>query len=144
MIPLGRMVNVAAASFPALLLLPALLLGGCRGEMEAGDSGLALDVAISPTPPSVGPARLIISLVDSAGTPLDGAEILVEGNMSHAGMAPVVDTALAEGPGKYGVPSFGFTMAGDWVLTLRATLPDGRWVQMDVPTRVAGGMGGGL
>jgi hypothetical protein len=112
--------------------------------MAAGDSGLALNVAISPTPPSVGPARLIISLADSAGTPLDGAEILVEGNMSHAGMAPVVDTALAEGPGKYGVSSFSFTMAGDWVLTLRATLPDGRWVQKDVPTRVAGGMGGGL
>ncbi|MFH1764196.1 MAG: hypothetical protein ABIF09_08400, partial [Gemmatimonadota bacterium] len=52
-----------------LLLLPALSVGGCRGEMEAGDPGLVLDWAISPTPPAVGPARLIISLEDSAGAP---------------------------------------------------------------------------
>jgi len=125
-----------------LLLLPLLLLAACRGEMETGDSGLALDVAISPTPPVVGPARLIISLEDSTGTPVDGAEILVEGNMSHAGMVPVVDTAQAEGPGRYAIPEFQFTMAGDWILTLRATLPDGRWVSAQRPTNVVGRIGG--
>jgi hypothetical protein len=140
MTPLGRM---ALLPSPVLFLLTVLLLGGCRGEMETGDSGLVLDVAISPTPPAVGPARLIISLEDSAGAPVDGAEILVEGNMSHAGMVPVVDTAQAEGPGRYGISDFRFTMAGDWVLTLHATLPDGRWVRNQKATNVVGAMGGG-
>ena len=103
---------------------------------------MVLDVAISPTPPAVGPARLIISLEDSAGAPLDGAEILVEGNMSHAGMVPVLDTAQAEGPGRYGISDFRFTMAGDWVLIVHATLPDGRWVRSQKLTNVVGGMGG--
>lgn len=133
--PHGRMAT--------LLLLSTLLAGGCRGEIETGDPGLILELAISPTPPAVGQARLIISLEDSAGAPVDGAEILVEGNMSHAGMAPVVDTAQAEGPGSYGIADFRFTMAGDWVLTLRATLPDGRWVQVGKATNVVGDMGGG-
>jgi len=61
--------------------------------------------------------------------------------MSHAGMVPVVDTAQAEGPGSYGISDFRFTMAGDWILTLRATLPDGRWVRVERPTKVVGRMG---
>ncbi len=129
---------------PAILLLPLILLGGCRGEIETGDTGLVLEVAISPTPPAVGSARLIISLEDSAGGPIDGAEIVVEGNMSHAGMVPVIDTAQAEGPGRYGISAFRFTMAGDWILSLHATLPDGRWVRNQKATNVVGAMGGGL
>lgn len=127
---------------PAIFLLPILL--GCRGEVDTGDSGLSLGVAISPTPPAVGPARLIITLEDSTGAPLEGAVIVVEGNMSHAGMAPVVDTAQAEDPGRYGVSAFGFTMAGDWILTVHASLPDGREVQIQKGTNVVGKIGGHL
>ncbi len=112
--------------FSGILLLTLGLVAGCRGEGPAGDPGLVLDVGISPTPPGVGPARLIISLTDTAGTPLSGAIVAVEGNMSHAGMVPVLDTARMTGPGQYLVDDFRFTMAGDWILTVEATLPDGR------------------
>jgi hypothetical protein len=64
--------------------------------------------------------------------------------MSHAGMVPVVDTAVAEDPGRYGISGFEFTMAGDWILTVEATLPDGRRAQIDRPTSVVGQIGGGL
>lgn len=120
------------------ILILVLLVAGCRGEVETGDPGLILDVAISPTPPTVGPTRLIITLTDLDGTPVEGAEIVVEGNMSHAGMVPVVDTARAEDQGQYGISDFNFTMAGDWVLALEATLPDGRWVRTQKPTSVVG------
>ena len=126
------------------LVLPLFILGGCRGEMETGDPGLILDVAISPTPPVVGQARLIITMEDISGAPVEDARIVVEGNMSHAGMTPVVDTAQAEGSGQYGISDFRFTMAGDWILTLHATLPDGRWVRVQEKTNVVGGMGGSL
>jgi hypothetical protein len=127
-------------SILALLFLPTLL--GCRGEGPQSDSSLDLEVAISPTPPAVGPARLIISLHDTSGAPLSGAEISVEGNMTHAGMVPVLATAQEEGPGQYLVPEFTFTMAGDWFLTLRATLPDGRTIQIREETDVASRPGG--
>jgi hypothetical protein len=90
----------------------------------------------------VGPARLIVSLADSLGNPVDGAEVRVEGNMSHAGMVPVMDTAMARGEGLYVVPDFRFTMGGDWVLTITATLPDGRTSTLHKSTDVGGGMGG--
>ena len=125
------------------ILLPVLLLGGCRGEVEQSDPSLTLSVAVSPTPPAVGPARLIVSLADTAGRPVDGARITVEGNMSHAGMVPVLDTARARGDGTYSVPEFRFTMAGDWILTVEATLPDGRTTATRMPVTVVGDMGGG-
>ena len=124
------------------LLLPALLLWACRGQEGAGASNLALDVEISPTPPVVGPARLIITLTDGAGSPVDGAEVRVEGNMSHAGMVPVLDTAGARGQGLYVVPDFRFTMGGDWILTVTATLPDGRTTTVQEATGVGGATGG--
>jgi len=129
--------SVATLRRLAVFFLAApFLVGGCRGAPDTGDAGLVLDLAISPTPPAVGPARLIITLSDSTGAPVDGAEILVEGNMSHAGMVPVLGTAEAEGNGRYSVPEFRFSMAGDWILTTRATLPDGRWVESITGTTV--------
>lgn len=122
------------ALFAALLL--AAGTGSCRGGPDFGDPSLNLELGISPTPPGVGPARLILTLSDTAGQPISGASIRVEGNMSHAGMVPVIDTAEAVGPGSYAVPAFDFGMAGDWVLTIRATLPDSRWVQIVYETRV--------
>lgn len=112
------------------------LLGGCRGEPPQGDMSLMMDVGISPTPPGVGPARLIITLRDTTGAPVADASIAVEGNMSHAGMVPVLDTARMEAPGQYLVEDFGFTMAGDWILTLEATLPDGRIATHRLTTNV--------
>jgi hypothetical protein len=132
-------VNAAAGRRAVLFTLAlTLLVAGCRGAPETGDPSLVLEVAISPTPPAVGPARLIITLHDTAGVPLEGAEIRVEGNMSHAGMVPVLATAEEEGEGRYAVPDFRFTMAGDWILTTRATLPDDRWVQTMMSTPVVG------
>ncbi len=140
----GRVRLGSPALFLGGLLLPLAVLSSCRGEADTGSPGLSLDVAISPTPPAVGPARLIITLVDSVGTAVEGAQVVVEGNMSHAGMVPVFDTAVAEDPGRYGIPDFTFTMAGDWVLTVRATLPDGRRARIDRPTNVVGKIGGAL
>ena len=122
-----------------LMVLCACLgagLSACRGSEDAGDPGLLMDLAISPTPPGVGPARLIITLRDTLGAPVGGARIVVEGNMSHAGMVPVLDTASADVEGRYYVPEFDFTMAGDWVLTLEAILPDGRTARIQQPLRV--------
>ena len=116
---------------PRLFLLTVFLATsqltvGCRGEMEPGDPGFSLEVGISPTPPAVGPARLIITLIDSAGAPVEGAEIVVEGNMSHAGMVPVLDTADVEGPGRYGISDFDSPWRETGSSTLEANLPDGR------------------
>ena len=135
--PLGLLGVLTVTVFLGIALV------GCRGDGGSEDLGYDFKVGISPTPPTVGAARLIIGLHDPTGNPVEGAQVLVEGNMSHAGMVPVQDTAQLDGPGQYSVPGFSFTMAGDWVLDLKATLPDGTVVRTRHPTSVVGAMGGG-
>jgi hypothetical protein len=125
-------------AFFLLLVLTMVAMAGCRGRQEPGDPTLTMEVDISPTPPAVGPAQILVTLQDTAGAPLGEAVVTVEGNMSHAGMVPVVDTAHATRPGRYMVPDFDFTMAGDWVLTVQADLPDGRTARLEYGTTVVG------
>jgi hypothetical protein len=116
-----------------LALSVLLLLVGCgRGGAEL--PGVSVELGIGPNPPEVGPATLLVTLQDSAGAPLEKAQVEIEGNMNHAGMVPVLAQAVEVEPGRYEA-AFEFTMAGDWFILIRAKLADGRsgeW-KKDVP-----------
>jgi len=73
-------------------------------------------------------------LADEAGQPIEGADVELEGNMSHAGMVPVFAAAREVAPGQYEA-QLEFTMGGDWFIVVRAALPDGRSLErtFDVP-----------
>jgi len=121
-----------------LILCPLILLTGCgRGETP-GIPGVEVAFALAPTPAVVGPNRVVLTLTDSVGAPLDGAEIELEGTMTHAGMVPVFRGAVAEGGGRYRVDDMTFTMAGEWVLRAHTVLPDGRRGVLESRTRVVG------
>ena len=105
----------------------ALLLLGCR-RAEAADQAPDVQLTLSPAPETltVGPLRLDVKLRDPGGAPIDGATgVTLRGDMSHAGMEPVLATAAGQGDGVY-TADFTWTMAGDWIVTVAATLPDGR------------------
>lgn len=110
----------------AALVTSALVLVGCRGEGPVDDLPVHVEVSLAPTPPIVGPVRLVLSLTDDEGAPAEAAEVRVEGIMSHAGMVPVRETAGREGEGRWVIPDFDFTMGGDWLLIVEVELPDGR------------------
>jgi hypothetical protein len=119
----------APRTVPVLLgfvFCACLALLGCRRPVE-NDPGLILTHQISPAPPKVGPATVALTLADKAGAPLRGAKVVLEGNMSHPGMAPVLSDAHETEAGQYRGP-IDFKMSGDWVITVRITLPDGRAV----------------
>lgn len=112
-------------SFAAGLLLLILLVGGCRQSRQAATADLQIDVAPVPFPAVVGPSRLVVRVRDAAGAPVDDATLAIKGDMTHAGMEPVLANAAGGSNGTYEMP-FEWTMAGDWVVTVRAALPDGR------------------
>lgn len=89
---------------------------------------------VAPDPPRVGPATFSFSLADSAGHPVEGAQVQLEANMSHAGMRPVFAQAEEGAPGRYSAP-LEFTMGGDWFILIDAALPDGEVVQWQVSLR---------
>ncbi len=110
----------------------SLLLTACGGA-EGSQPEISVDLTVSPDPPKVGPATVVVTLQDDSG-PLGGAAMNLEGTMTHAGMAPVFADAVETSPGQYEA-TLEFTMGGDWVIIVRATLPDGRSLerQIDVP-----------
>lgn len=114
----------------ALLLLALVACG--RGSNDLLD--VAVVLVVSPEPPQIGPATITVTLHDAGGEPIRGAEVELEGNMSHAGMTPVFADALEVAPGRYQA-DLEFTMGGDWFILVRAALPDGRSMErkIDVP-----------
>lgn len=132
---------VGRALLLAAVLCSALAAAGCERRGGAASSDVYIDVAVEPQPPVVGPATVTVTLLDAAGQPLEGAEVEVEGDMSHAGMAPVIAAAVGGADGRYVTDGFRFTMAGDWFFVVRATLSNGtvmeKTVKFETPVRPA-------
>ena len=119
-------------------LILLLTLSACRRGSSQDIPEIGIDLTVNPNPPGVGAATLSLVLSDAQGHPIDGAIIEVEGNMSHAGMAPVFTQAVETEPGHYEAP-IEFTMGGDWFVLVKATLPDGRQLerQIDLPAVIS-------
>ena len=114
-----------AASIVLLALLAALILIACGPRGEQTGALDATVVSVSPDPATVGDAVITLEIHDADGNPVEGATIEVEGAMTHAGMKAVIVETKSLGEGKYATQNFKFTMGGDWVLIVRATLADG-------------------
>ncbi len=112
-----------------LLLLAAALMSSaaCQrvSRQATADSGLQIDLIAPLFAPTSGPAVVHVEVRDEAGNPVQDAAVRVRGDMSHAGMTPVLGEAMRVRDGVYDIP-IEWTMGGDWVLTVDAELPDGR------------------
>ncbi len=115
----------------------ALLLAGCgRVQNERftspdpSPSSLQIEATI-PDGLTVGRAAELHIHLRQQGKPVEGATVQVEGNMTHAGMEPLQVEAQPRGAGEYVAP-LAWTMSGGWVLTVRATLPDGQSAERTV------------
>lgn len=115
------------------VVVALLFLSGCQSRATASEVKVQCEIA--PRPVRTGPAEVTVALTGQTGRPLIGAAVNVEGDMAHPGMAPVFVDARPDGRGRYAA-TVNFSMPGDWVLLIHATLPDGRKLERQV--RVAG------
>lgn len=114
----------------SLLLFPcvaAIFGNGCSRPIDSSPA-VTVEHAISPEPPQVGPATVLLKLADQAARPISGAHITLEADMSHAGMAPVFAETRETGPGQYQA-QVKFAMAGDWVILLHVRLSSGQTLE---------------
>ena len=122
-----KSLRILALSISLFVLL--LGLAGCQRASRQSEVDQAPDVRVilivEPDPPAVGTARITITLADAAGQPIEGATVQLRGDMTHAGMQPVLTDAGSGADGVYPA-DFEWTMSGDWVVTVTAALPDGR------------------
>jgi hypothetical protein len=110
------------------VLLAAILvaaLAACEPPADGdADARRPIAVALLERPARVGPATVEVR-PQLDGAPVVGATVRVVGDMTHAGMVPVVAEATDVGGGVYRTDDFVFDMAGDWVLSVDVTYPDG-------------------
>jgi YtkA-like len=126
-------VSACRSIFLGLALCANLFQSGCN---ETGETppDIVFEYKIAPEPPRTGLATITLKLADSAGKPINGARISLEGNMSHAGMRPVFSDARELEAGRYEAP-LEFTMSGDWIILVHLTLPDGRKLQREIAVK---------
>jgi hypothetical protein len=127
-----RHIRIFASIF--FVIFP-LIGAGCARSSSQSSSDAVIALTAPLFPPAVGSCALRFSVTDTAGNPIDDAVVTAKADMSHAGMTPVLATASAEGNGVYTVPTFAWSMAGDWILTVDAQLADGTTAstQFDIP-----------
>jgi hypothetical protein len=111
-----------------------VLAQACRHQSEAV-SGLTLTHEVSPQPPRVGQVTITLRVADASGKPVTGVNIKLEGNMTHAGMTPVLAGAKENGPGRYS-STMELSMAGDWYFVVHMTLSDGRKLERQFEIKV--------
>lgn len=121
---------------PVLLLLTLALLVAC-GASTPPASEAAVQITLLPGPAGDG---LQVQLHNAAHAPLTDATVALEGNMTHAGMAPVLTEPVKDGDdgasdGVYRVP-FHFSMLGDWIVTVTVDLADGTQSTQDINVTV--------
>jgi hypothetical protein len=101
----------------------ALVFGlGC-GDTAAAP--FSIDVALSPTPPTAGPARILVLVTDSTGAPGRDLRVAVAGAPMEGGPAVPSQEAHELEPGVYVVETFPLRVPGDWALEVTVVDPGG-------------------
>jgi hypothetical protein len=122
----------------ALALALALLCPpACARDARRGDADIQVRWEITPSPPSVGRARVRLIVSDAGWSPRNGAHVTVFATRDSVRMA--VDTARGQGAGQYVIDHFVFPVAGRWVLSARVETPDGHQTEVDHAVEVGAG-----
>ena len=122
----------------SLVVVVAVVIGvvfgiGCHKPPNAS-SGVMVEFQIKPKPVRVGPVVVCLTLTDAGNHPVTGTQIALEADMSHAGMSPVFAQANEVQPARY-ESHLSLGMAGDWVILLHGTLPNGEKLERQFDVR---------
>ncbi len=119
-------------------LAVTLLMIGCLADQPEPAFGVAL--RLSPTPPLIGPTRLLIDVVNAQGDPVTNAAVSVEGlPEERTDRTATMGTAVEEGAGRYVVPALELDMGGAWTIAVTVTDSAGASITRSFPISVYGG-----
>ncbi len=143
-----------------LSIILILVLAGCRQSVDGTPVSATVTPGVNittstaipsyrvvlttnPASLTVGEHVVIFTITDPSGAPVPATQVgllRVQGDMTHAGMAAVIEEGRARGfatdqTGRFDM-AFNFNMAGDWILTGTATLADGTLVVGTLNTSV--------
>lgn len=128
-----RIINIT------LVLALSVALAGCGTPAtpcpENSGNPVTIKVGYNPSPLAVGDIEIIFSISDEYCKPIEGATVNVSvGHTDMAGMN-MSGTATDQGSGKYSIKA-NFTMAGNWLLTVRVQKDQRLDYQEDIPFEI--------
>jgi len=125
----------------ALLLVTVFTLAGCRQAEGTSSENVNIEVAVTPEEPAVGAATLLVTVTDAEGNPINDATVAVRGDMTHAGMVPVIPAEVSDAEdGVYAFEDFEWTMGGEWFVEVTVTLANGETATESFEYTVSGEM----
>ena len=121
-----------------VLSVAALPMIGCLGSPP--EPAFQVTLRLSPTPPLIGPTRLIIDVADVGGRAVSNAAVTVEARTEElTGRAPTRGIATQEAAGRYVVPGFDLDVGGPWMIAVTVTARTGVSITRAFPISVYGG-----
>ncbi len=130
---MGRLFVLLLSVISTLFLMVSL--GACnRTNDNAAAAGLY--VTLLPAAEGIQGEHLIVKIVDDEGLPVTDVTVSLEGNMTHAGMVPVLTESVWDGAdgsedGVYRIP-FQFSMLGDWIISVKIEDRDGESFSQEI------------
>lgn len=122
------MKNIQSTFFFFVTILLVTVVG-CGPQIQtAAEAGINIELEVMGEQLSVGETTLTVKVTDSSGAAINDAALNIQGDMTHAGMTPVIRDVADGEDGLYTVP-FEWTMGGDWIVTVLAVLNDGTEVE---------------
>jgi hypothetical protein len=103
-------------------------------KSSGAPNGVAFSCESDPKLPRVGLNTFTVTLTAASGERLAGAQVSLEGDMSHAGMAPVFGETRELAPGRY-QGRLDLNMRGDWIVLFHIKLASGETFDEQVELR---------
>jgi YtkA-like protein len=123
-----------AARRPLAYIAGSLLALVAACTAPDGAAAPHLTIHWTPDPAAGRDSVAEIQLNEAMARPVTGAHLQLEAFMAHPGMAPVTAAVEERGRGSYRA-RVRFTMAGDWVVRVQGTRPDGRPIDLQEDVR---------
>ncbi len=120
-----------------LFVLIAFIMAAC--QQPDGDKDIEINLDYET--PVVGETVLRVTLRDDNGEPVNNADVEVSGVVDDD--VPVLGSAASGSNGVYEVP-FNWTTAGDWVVTVTASLDDDQTVSQNFTVNAVTGTTTGI
>lgn len=118
--PQGAIAGGLGISVGALLIYGAMISPpDAESRNEAARPGTpvassGIEVALASDFGALGQSSITVTVTDESGTPIDDAEVSIDGVMPDMGMTLIPKTATPVGSGQYRVDAVPITMSGDW------------------------------
>lgn len=107
-----------------ILFLLITCLSACGGRNSTQTTSSAYNIGLEVGSLEVGKTTLFITIHDAEDNLINDAIVSIKGDMTHAGMQPVLGETSTATNGIYSIP-YEWTMAGDWIITIDVTFADG-------------------